>query len=177
MFTLPEKRPLSVRMAAPLPERLELSVKPNWFSWIHRLKCLHHLSVLLLRKIFRLLQHHPPVFVNRRPGKHIALFLLKRISEVRHVKPSQKNLPALIGSKAGTQTEAYRQSIAKGGIAAEAKDISATYPDGVLAYDPVFENSYETRLAPSDIVEAIALDDDADIDALIAQAERTIAAL
>lgn len=80
-------------------------------------------------------------------------------------------------SKAGTQTEAYRQSIAKGGIAAEAKDISATYPDGVLAYDPVFENSYETRLALSDIVEAIALDDDADIDALIAQAERTIAAL
>ena len=80
-------------------------------------------------------------------------------------------------SKAGLDTEAYKASIAAGGIAAEAKDISATYPDGVLAYDPVFENSYETRLALSDVVEAIALDENADIEALIAEAERTIAAL
>ena len=80
-------------------------------------------------------------------------------------------------SKAGLETQAYKDSIAQGGLAAAAKDVSATYPDGVLAYDPVFENSYETRLALSDVVEAIALDPDADIDALIAQAERTIAAL
>lgn len=80
-------------------------------------------------------------------------------------------------SKAGLDTEAYKASIAAGGIAAEAKDISATYPDGVLAYDPVFENSYETRLALSDVVEAIALDENADIESLIAEAERTIAAL
>ena len=80
-------------------------------------------------------------------------------------------------SKAGLETQAYKDSIAAGGIGPEAKDISATYPDGVLAYDPVFENSYETRLALSDIVEAIALDKNADIEALIAEAQRTIAAL
>ena len=80
-------------------------------------------------------------------------------------------------NKAGLETEAYKASIAEGGIAAAAKDVSATYPDGVLAYDPVFENSYETRLALSDVVEAIALDTNADIEALIAEAERTIAAL
>lgn len=80
-------------------------------------------------------------------------------------------------SKGGLDTQAYKDSIAAGGIGPEAKDISATYPDGVLAYDPVFENSYETRLALSDIVEAIALDPDADIEALIAEAQRTIAAL
>ena len=80
-------------------------------------------------------------------------------------------------SKAGLETQAYKDSIAAGGIGPEAKDVSATYPDGVLAYDPVFENSYETRLALSDIVEAIALDKNADIEALIAEAQRTIAAL
>ena len=80
-------------------------------------------------------------------------------------------------SKAGLETQAYKDSIATGGIGPEAKDVSATYPDGVLAYDPVFENSYETRLALSDIVEAIALDKNADIEALIAEAQRTIAAL
>ena len=80
-------------------------------------------------------------------------------------------------NKAGLETEAYKASIAAGGIGPAAKDISATYPDGVLAYDPVFENSYETRLALSDIVEAIALDKNADIESLIAEAERTIAAL
>lgn len=80
-------------------------------------------------------------------------------------------------SKAGLETQAYKDSIAAGGIGPEAKDVSATYPDGVLAYDPVFENSYETRLALSDIVEAIALDKNADIESLIAEAQRTIAAL
>lgn len=80
-------------------------------------------------------------------------------------------------SKAGLETQAYKDSIAAGGIGPEAKDVSATYPDGVLAYDPVFENSYKTRLALSDIVEAIALDKNADIEALIAEAQRTIAAL
>ncbi len=80
-------------------------------------------------------------------------------------------------NKAALETEAYKESIAKGGIGPEAKNISATYPDNVLAYDPVFKNSYETRQALADIVEGIALDKNADIETLIKQAQSNIAAL
>lgn len=80
-------------------------------------------------------------------------------------------------SKGGIETEAYKESIAKGGIGPAAKDISATYPDDVLAYDPVFTNSYEIRQALADVVEGIALDKNADIGKLIEQAEANIAAL
>lgn len=47
-------------------------------------------------------------------------------------------------SKAGTGTAAYKESIANGGMGSEAKDVSATYLDGVLSYDPAFANSYRT---------------------------------
>lgn len=80
-------------------------------------------------------------------------------------------------NKLGLETEAYKASIAAGGIGPEAKDVSATYPDGILAYDPVFENSYETRQALADIVKALALDKNADIDSLIEQAKINIASL
>lgn len=80
-------------------------------------------------------------------------------------------------NKLGVETEAYKASIAAGGIGPAAKDVSASYPDGYLAYDPVFENSYETRQALADIVEGIALDKNADIAALIEQAKNNIAAL
>lgn len=80
-------------------------------------------------------------------------------------------------NKLGLETEEYKASIAAGGIGPEAKNVSATYPDGVLAYDPVFTNSYETRQALADIVKGIALDKDAKIEDLIKQAQNNIAAL
>lgn len=80
-------------------------------------------------------------------------------------------------NKLGLETEAYKESIAEGGIGPMAKDISATYPDEVLAYDPVFANSYETRQALADIVKGIALDKNANIEDLIKTAQSNIAAL
>lgn len=80
-------------------------------------------------------------------------------------------------NSAGRETQAYRDSIAQGGLAAQTKDVSASYPDGYLAYDPVFANSYEIRQTLSDIVSGIALDPNADIEALIETAQNNIASL
>lgn len=70
-------------------------------------------------------------------------------------------------NKASLDLSVYKESIEKGGIGPAAKAVSATYPDGILAYDPVFTNSYETRRALADIVSGIGLDGKADIDTLI----------
>ncbi len=72
-------------------------------------------------------------------------------------------------NKASLDIQVYKDSIASGDIPSVAKAVSASYPDGVLAYDPVFTNSYGTRTRLSDIVENIALDPNANIDALIAE--------
>ncbi|MDY4610640.1 MAG: extracellular solute-binding protein [Sphaerochaetaceae bacterium] len=74
-------------------------------------------------------------------------------------------------NKAALDLKVYKDSIASGDIPSRAKAVSASYPDGTLAYDPVFTNSYGTRTRLSDIVEAIALDPNADIDALITEAK------
>ncbi len=80
-------------------------------------------------------------------------------------------------NKASVEKDVYKESIAQGGIGPAAKAISATYPDGVLAYDPVFKNSYETRRALADIVSGIGLDSSADIDTLIEDTKAKIADL
>ena len=77
-------------------------------------------------------------------------------------------------NKAALETDVYKDSIASGNLQAQAKNVSATYPDEYLAYDPVFENSYGVRQILSDVVENIALDPNADIDALIETAKSEI---
>ncbi len=80
-------------------------------------------------------------------------------------------------NSAALEKQVYKDSVAVPGIGPAAKAVSSTYPDGVLAFDPPFASSYETRTILAGIVDALALDPKADIPSLIEEAKANIANL